>query len=82
MQSINPQYSPGQVAPQSGVYTVRHYAHRLPHNAYINEGTVFPECRTCQHRVQFLAVLVGVTELAHDPDFAEITQAAAASEIA
>jgi hypothetical protein len=44
---------PGEVAPRSGIYQVRHYAHRLPHMVVILKGHVLPACKECGDRVRF-----------------------------
>lgn len=76
------QFLPGQMIKESGVYSVHHYAHRLPHNVYVRAGVVLPECNSCAHRVRFFALTLAVAELAGDPDLAEWTKAAGASESA
>jgi hypothetical protein len=44
---------PGEVAPRSGTYRVRHYAHRLPHMVVILKGHILPACNQCGNRVRF-----------------------------
>ena len=48
-----PSYSPGETAPTSGVYLVRHYQHRLPHEVTILKDEPFPRCRRCGAQVTF-----------------------------
>ena len=48
-----PSYSPGEIAPISGVYLVRHYQHRLPHEVTILKDEPFPRCRHCDTHVTF-----------------------------
>ena len=47
-------FSPGQTAPVSGVYRVRHaHRHRSVHEVTIEKGQVFPPCRVCGAEVTF-----------------------------
>lgn len=46
-------YRPGEQVPQAGIYQVTHYQHRLPHEAVIKPGQVFPHCRVCGGHVRF-----------------------------
>ena len=43
----------GQIVPQTGLYRVFHYRHRLPHDAVIRQGELFPTCDKCGQRVMF-----------------------------
>ena len=49
----------GGVVPRSGVYRVHHYAHRVPHTVIILGETIFPRCKRCGDRVQFVPVVAG-----------------------
>ncbi|MBV8243048.1 MAG: YjzC family protein [Hyphomicrobiales bacterium] len=44
------QYRPGQVVPQSGIYTITHDpAHAdMPHEVTVIKGRRFPTCRHCR----------------------------------
>ena len=49
-------YLPGERAETAGVYRAAHYQHRRPHELTINEGEVFPSCRTCGELVRYTLV--------------------------
>ena len=46
-------FKPGDVAPCSGIYQVRHVQHRLEHNVTILKDDQFPACRKCGELVTF-----------------------------
>jgi len=46
-------FSPGDKVPQSGIYRVQHYRHRIPHEITILQGENFPSCHTCGQQVRF-----------------------------
>lgn len=46
-------FEPGEVVPESGIYQVDHDRHRLMHQATLERGTLFPQCRQCQSFVRF-----------------------------
>ena len=47
-------FKPGECAPESGVYRVVHHAHRMPHDATVERGTLFPTCGRCGDRARFV----------------------------
>ena len=46
-------YQPGEIAPTTGIYSVRHHGHRNPHQATVEQDETFPACRQCGNRVRF-----------------------------
>ena len=46
-------YRAKEKVPQTGVYRVFHYQHRLPHNVMMRQGERFPACNKCGERVLF-----------------------------
>lgn len=56
--------------PFSGVYQVRHYRHRMPHEATLLEGELFPQCRYCRGDVRF-KLIRGAERVEQDQDFTE-----------
>ena len=46
-------FTPGESVPETGVYWVYHYAHRISHPARLLRGERFPECHECGERVRF-----------------------------
>lgn len=46
-------HSPGEVVPETGIYTVNHKSHRLIHEATLIHGDRFPICRQCGREVRF-----------------------------
>jgi hypothetical protein len=51
--SVEKLYRSGQIVPQTGLYRVVHYQHRLPHDVVMTKGEVFPCCNKCGTRVSF-----------------------------
>lgn len=49
-------FRPGERAPQTGIYEVRHYQHRFPHEVTALAREIFPFCRLCGHRASFRLV--------------------------
>lgn len=46
-------YRANEKVPQTGIYRVFHYQHRLPHNVVMRQGEQFPACNKCGERVLF-----------------------------
>jgi len=61
-------FKPGEKAPQSGIYKVLHYQHRLYHEVTILAGQPLPACRRCGQDVRFLLVSAAVP-VEDDADF-------------
>lgn len=61
-------FTPGEKAPQSGIYKVQHYQHRLHHEVTVLAGQVFPACRRCGQSVRFQLVTTAVP-VEQDTDF-------------
>ena len=64
----------GTVVRRTGIYTVTHRAHRPTHQAALQQGEMFPVCRTCESAVEFAFVspLTEADEIEHigyDRDF-------------
>jgi hypothetical protein len=66
----------GQNITRSGVYTVYHYQHRLPHVAVLDEGGSFPACNQCGTRVRF-ELLSTARPIQEDGDFINAASRAA-----
>jgi hypothetical protein len=49
-------HKPGEVVPNAGVYRIEHNKHRLMHEATLDKGMLFPQCRTCGNSVRFTLV--------------------------
>jgi hypothetical protein len=49
-------FTSGEVVPASGIYTVTHAEHRLPHLVTLLEGRHFPACSKCGEAVRFQLV--------------------------
>jgi hypothetical protein len=61
-------YTSGAVAPESGVYEVRHYRHRLRHEVTLLRGERFPECGECGSLVRYRGLLTA-SHITADNDF-------------
>lgn len=46
-------YRTGLTVPQSGIYRVTHFSHRLPQEVALLQGETFPRCASCRNNVQF-----------------------------
>lgn len=60
-------YKPGQIVPDSGIYTAVHPMHRPPHEVVAIRGEEFPPCRVCKDEVRFY-VSSTVPHMMHDFD--------------
>jgi len=49
-------FQPADLVPESGVYQVQHYRHRLYHEVTIARGGKFPLCSECGTNVRFRLV--------------------------
>jgi hypothetical protein len=49
-------FQPADLVPESGVYQVQHYRHRLYHEASLCRGDRFPACSDCGNNVRFRLV--------------------------
>jgi CheY-like chemotaxis protein len=47
-------YTTGETIPESGIYTVIHEQHRLPHQVTLLKAEVFPRCAKCGRLVGFV----------------------------
>ncbi len=49
-------FEPEERVPESGVYQVLHYRHRLAHDVTVLSGGSFPSCSECGKNVRFRLV--------------------------
>jgi hypothetical protein len=49
-------FLPSDQVPESGIYQVQHYRHRLYHEVTILRGGTFPLCAECSSNVRFRLV--------------------------
>jgi hypothetical protein len=49
-------FQPGSPVPESGVYQVLHYRHRLYHEVTMQRAASFPVCSECGSNVRFRLV--------------------------
>jgi len=61
-------FKPGEIAPESGMYTVVHDRHRQNHLATIFKGERFPACARCEGNVRFVLSRPAVL-IVEDADF-------------
>jgi len=61
-------FQPGEVVPESGVYTVLHDGHRERHSATIFKGGRFPRCARCGTAVRFVLARSAAL-ISEDTDF-------------
>lgn len=52
--AVSVRYNTGQAIPASGIYTVFHEQHRLPHEVTLLAGEIFPRCAKCGNLVEFV----------------------------
>jgi hypothetical protein len=52
---------PGDKAPQSGIYEIRHNGHRDDHQVTLKEGQALPACRVCGDSVRFTLLRAATT---------------------
>lgn len=61
-------YKSGEPVPESGIYRVLHYRHRLPHEVTILDLERFPQCQSCGDQVRFV-LLQPMHSVEQDRDF-------------
>jgi hypothetical protein len=66
----------GALVRRAGVYSVTHQAHRPTHQVVLQQGEMFPFCRTCGIAVRFdfaesLTESNDIEHIGYDPDFVE-----------
>ncbi|HEV2961934.1 MAG TPA: hypothetical protein VG649_08940 [Candidatus Angelobacter sp.] len=61
-------YRSGEQVPSTGLYRVSHYQHRMPHDAVLRRGEVFPACNKCGERVTF-KLSANAEPISNDQDF-------------
>jgi hypothetical protein len=57
-------FKTGTVIPASGIYSVHHLAHRLPHEVTLLKGEIFPKCQKCADAVTFKLVKMSTYQTA------------------
>jgi len=61
-------FRPGDRVPITGIYTVSHYQHRMPHDVFAVQGDEFPSCRRCGTRANF-SLSQAASHIEDDHDF-------------
>jgi hypothetical protein len=61
-------YRAGEQVPNTGLYRVFHYQHRMPHDVVVSQGSLFPPCSKCGNRVMF-KLSNSADPLSEDQDF-------------
>jgi hypothetical protein len=61
-------FRPGDKVPITGIYSVSHYQHRMPHEVFAVAGDTFPQCRRCGTRASF-TLLQAAVHIDADQDF-------------
>jgi len=64
-------FQPADPVPESGVYQVQHYRHRLYHEVTIPRGGTFPLCAECGTNVRFRLVRTA-PPIAQDRNFTNV----------
>jgi YjzC-like protein len=62
------EFKPGEVAPESGLYFVRHLEHRDEHEVTLIAAEQFPPCSVCMDSVRFRISKAAKT-IAEDKNF-------------
>jgi hypothetical protein len=63
-------YTTGQQVAASGIYTVVHRQHRLPHEVTLLKGETFPRCAKCGDLVEY--VLSQAASIQHSAAFQSV----------
>ncbi len=69
-------FQPAERVPESGIYQVQHYRHRLYHEVTIPRGANFPVCGECGNNVRFRLVRTA-PPLESDRNFSTFSKRAA-----
>jgi hypothetical protein len=59
-------YKTGQIIPETGIYTVLHKQHRLPHQVTLIKGETFPRCAKCGNLVEFVLIQAVAVDRSND----------------
>ncbi len=59
-------YRTGATITQTGIYSIHHEEHRLPHEVTLVSGHLFPQCIKCQKAVRF-ELVKAVSDSAIEP---------------
>jgi hypothetical protein len=55
-------FQKGETIPSTGLYSVKHSAHRLPREVTLRKGEAFPHCAACAGPVSFVLLRVAPAE--------------------
>jgi hypothetical protein len=66
-------FRPGDKVPTTGIYTAKHYQHRLPHEVFAVQGDEFPPCRRCGQHIIF-SLVQPATHIGADRDFSSSSE--------
>ncbi len=72
-------FQPADQVPESGVYQVLHYRHRLYHDVTIARGASFPQCSECGNNVRF-RLIRAAPDIEADRNFAAVRVRGASSQ--